>query len=289
MSRGMGRTIAACLGLFTLGGVDASEAVWWIDLRPAPQELALLVGLLLICHAVRPNRGTRLGVAVLAAIATCNAVAFYGRALHAKGPVPFSLLVACVLLLVLFDRSRTLRVRRVAVTAAALIVAFPLAQVFCFGQTDYRRAADAIVVFGAKCHLDGSPSTALSDRMHTACALYHQGLAPRLLLSGGPGEGQVHETEAMRAVAHRLGVPDEAIDVDRDGLNTRLTVAHTTATRVLAVSQSWHLPRIKLTYRRAGTCAFTVPARTSTPIPQTPVLVGREILAFWWYWLTARA
>jgi uncharacterized SAM-binding protein YcdF (DUF218 family) len=58
-------------------------------------------------------------------------------------------------------------------------------------------------------------------------------------------------------------------------------------TRVLAVSQYYHLPRIKLAYQRAGWDVLTVPAGTSTPIPQTPTFVAREIPAFWVYYLRA--
>ena len=55
--------------------------------------------------------------------------------------------------------------------------------------------------------------------------------------------------------------------------------------RILAVSQFYHLPRIKLAYARAGVDAWTVPARTS--ITRTTAIVSREIPAFWLYYLRA--
>ncbi len=63
-------------------------------------------------------------------------------------------------------------------TLAACVVLFPLAQVFFFGTTDYRRQADVAVVFGAQVHDDGSPSTALGDRVTTACDLYQRAPCP---------------------------------------------------------------------------------------------------------------
>jgi uncharacterized SAM-binding protein YcdF (DUF218 family) len=60
------------------------------------------------------------------------------------------------------------------------------------------------------------------------------------------------------------------------------------AHRVLAVSQFWHLPRVKLAYLRAGWNVSTVPARASMPILQTPYLMVREIPAFWQYWAQSR-
>ena len=111
----------------------------------------------------------------------------------------------------------------------------------------------------------------------------------RLVFSGGPGDGPVHETEAMRAMALRLGVPPTAIALDRAGLNTEATVRNTTALathgRVLAVSEFYHLPRIKLAYQRAGCEVFTVPARPTHWLQAWPLRsVLREIPAFWAYY-----
>ena len=128
--------------------------------------------------------------------------------------------------------------------------------------------------------------------MRTACALYHEGCAPLLLLSGGPGDGDVHETEAMQRLAARLGVPEHAIMLDRDGLNTLATVrnagpqlAAADARSVLAVSHYYHLPRVKLTFDRAGIEAYTVPARQSRVLTKTPLFVAREIAALGVYYL----
>ena len=53
------------------------------------------------------------------------------------------------------------------------------------------------------------------------------------------------------------------------------------------MSQSCHLPRIKMAYRAAGQQVYTVPAEASRPILKTPALVTREIPAFWFYWSRA--
>jgi uncharacterized SAM-binding protein YcdF (DUF218 family) len=65
--------------------------------------------------------------------------------------------------------------------------------------------------------------------------------------------------KAMRRMALSLGVKDEDILLDSDGLNTQRTVAHTAlmfsqmrVSRVLAVSHFYHLPRIKMAYQRQG-------------------------------------
>ena len=71
----------------------------------------------------------------------------------------------------------------------------------------------------------------------------------------------------MRDMAIERGVPATAIVVDSLGLNTEATVdehvrlfAAQGIDRVLVVSNAYHLPRIKLAYRRQGLEVFTVPA-----------------------------
>ncbi|MBI5232555.1 MAG: YdcF family protein [Coriobacteriales bacterium] len=173
----------------------------------------------------------------------------------------------------------------------ALVVAFPVMQMLFFGTTDYRRPADAAVILGARVMANGALSTAAEDRVRTGVDLYDAGLVRYLVMSGGVGESGVDETVAMRRRAMQLGVPASAIILDHTGVNTDATVANTTGLfrardieRVLAVSQSWHLPRVKLAYLAAGWNVSTVPATTSRPITQTPYLMLREIPAFWKYW-----
>ena len=87
------------------------------------------------------------------------------------------------------------------------------------------------------------------------------------------------------------GVPARDIILDREGVNTRATVRNTTRlferlgiTRVLAVSHFFHLPRIKMTYQRAGREVYTVPARESYILRQMPYLILRETAALWFYY-----
>ena len=150
----------------------------------------------------------------------------------------------------------------------------------------------SIVVFGCLVRADGTPSMALADRVRTGVELYQAGLADRLIFSGGPGEGPTHETEAMRRLAMQLGVPASAIEVDLDGLNTQATVRNVVAQgwengrpRVLAVSHFYHLPRIKLCFRRAGWDVLTVPANESRELYYLPRDLVREVAALWWYYL----
>jgi uncharacterized SAM-binding protein YcdF (DUF218 family) len=172
------------------------------------------------------------------------------------------------------------------------VIGLPLLQMAFFGTTDYRRPADAIVVFGARVRDDGTPSLTLANRVTTASELYRDGLAETVVMTGGIEPSGVDETVVMRDLAVQLGVPSGAIILDPGGRNTNASVANTIGIfrdhglhRILAVSQFYHLPRIKLAYARAGLDAWTVPARTS--ITRTAAIVAREIPAFWLYYLRA--
>ena len=113
------------------------------------------------------------------------------------------------------------------VSAAACLVGFPLAQMKCFGQTSYQRQADAVVVLGCRTFADGKLSSPLYERVVSGCKLYREGLVQKVIFSGGPGDGDIHETDAMRRVAIKLGVDEDDIICDRDGWNTRLTAENT--------------------------------------------------------------
>ena len=203
-------------------------------------------------------------------------------------PVPLSLLIVAALGVILLPQHGQPTVRGTVATVIVAAVLFPLAQISLFGATDYRRQADVILVFGAHAYADGTPSDALADRVRTACDLYDAGLAPRLLFSGGPGDGAIDEPETMARYAKSLGVPESAILRDPEGINTEASVRNTVARagdeRILAVSHFYHLPRIKMTFQRYGVKVFTVPSETSV-LRRMPINLVREDLAFWAYYL----
>ena len=166
-----------------------------------------------------------------------------------------------------------------------------LAQVLAFGATDYSRASDAIVVFGAGVRPDGRPSLALADRTRTGCALLKEGTGRWLVLSGG-GSGLASEPQAMKRIALRMGVPESAIILDERGNNTLATVRNVKElsvrhgwSRLLMVSHDYHLSRISMLSHRAGLAVCTVPARESRPLTLKPYYVQRELVAWIYYYL----
>lgn len=307
------RGFAAFLGAFSVVnaclGAPSDANRWWIDVRPAGAVAASVAlafaGLTLVAWALRPVGPRALSV-VAAAVAAALAAATGADAvtvvrLDAEGAVrapgvPLSAILACLFAAVAVVAARgaagrpltAVSRRAVAVAFAVTAVVFPLALMLTFGRADYRRAAAAIVVPGARTYADGRPSLALEDRMRTACDLWLDGCAPVLFVSGGPGDGAVHETEAMRAFAVSRGVDPAAIVADPDGTDTAATVRHAAArfagSRVLVVSHAYHLPRLRLLCDREGLDAATVPARESRMLAKMPWFMAREVAAWWSTW-----
>jgi vancomycin permeability regulator SanA len=102
--------------------------------------------------------------------------------------------------------------------------------------------ADVAIVFGAQLHRDGSPTSALRDRVLAAVDLYHAGKVNKLLMSGGSPEPL-----AMQTLALERGVPQEDIILDNSGLRTYDTCYRAKHVydleKAILVTQPFHLPR----------------------------------------------
>lgn len=295
--------------------------IWWIDVRFLPAGVRALftftASALLLAYAIRPRlaAGRKYCTLVLAvlllAAALRNSLAF--GVLLARGlintqlPVPLSGFIAGALFFIIVAiilrlaerapvgeppaRRRVAARARMALFPVLLLIIFPLAQMFFFGKTDYRRAADVIVVPGARVYASGECSPALADRVATACALYRAGYAARLIFSGGPGDGSIYESAGMKKLAMQLGVPAAAVSEDTSGLNTQATIDNSLALcqahgwqQILVVSHFYHLPRLKMAFQRAGHEVFTVPAQETVIMKALPYYMAREVVALWAYY-----
>src|SRR5439155_20409453 len=110
------------------------------------------------------------------------------------------------------------------------------------------------------CRVDaaGLPSERLRRRVMLGVALYRDGAAPLLVLSGG-GTGPVAEAEAMRDLALAAGVPAAALLLERDSRDTPANAVNTARllkaagkSRIVLVTDRTHLPRAAVLFRRAG-------------------------------------
>ncbi|MFI2103787.1 vancomycin high temperature exclusion protein [Isoptericola sp. NPDC019693] len=175
-------------------------------------------------------------------------------------------------------RRRALRVTAATAGALALALVVPVAWVQLTGQARVRPSVasvepvDAILVLGAGVRPDGTPSPYLRRRLDAAAELYHAGVADRVVLSG---DGQPRrdgtpydEPASMRAWILGRGVPDEALTLDREGLDTtascRRTAELTGARTAVVVTQDYHLRRALFSCARAGLDAQGVGVSAAT-------------------------
>lgn len=124
------------------------------------------------------------------------------------------------------------------------------------GDSDEIRPVDAIIVLGSGIWGD-YPTPLLAERLDTAIALYEAGASERIIMSGD-GENPSHHDEplVMANYAISRGVPEEAILLDRFGLNTHATVYRAIhryeLNHVIFVSQHYHLERTLYLARMFG-------------------------------------
>ncbi|GAA1827822.1 vancomycin high temperature exclusion protein [Microlunatus capsulatus] len=119
--------------------------------------------------------------------------------------------------------------------------------------------APVALVLGAQVFPSGTPSAFLAGRLDLARRLLEGDRVRVLLLSGDGAAPEYDEPAAMRRYLLAAGVPDDAMVLDRFGLDTYDSCVR--AARVfgveelLVVTQSYHLPRAVGTARALGLAA----------------------------------
>lgn len=126
--------------------------------------------------------------------------------------------------------------------------------------------ADCILVLGAGIRTDGSPSPMLQDRLNTGIALYQNGAAPKLLMSGDHGRKKYNEVQTMKDIALDQGVPSEDVFMDHAGFSTYDSLYRARdvfqARKVIIVTQKYHLYRALYIARSLGLDTWGVSADT---------------------------
>jgi uncharacterized SAM-binding protein YcdF (DUF218 family) len=112
---------------------------------------------------------------------------------------------------------------RAALVLAVLLVVYvggTFVQVYRASHHDGAAPADAIIVLGAA-QYNGRPSPVLQSRLDHALALYQEGLARRVVLTGGKQAGDAF-TEATTGYNYlrARGLPDSALLKEVDGTTT---------------------------------------------------------------------
>lgn len=143
------------------------------------------------------------------------------------------------------------------------------------GRDEVARA-DAIVVMGTA-QYNGRPSPVFRARLDHAIELYHAGVAPILITTGGHGRNdRLSEASVGRAYAIARGVPEHAILSEDYGgssweslQNVATLAQYYDVQRIVLVSDPFHMLRLELMARSLGLESLSSPTRTS-PISRRP-------------------
>ncbi len=172
-------------------------------------------------------------------------------------------------------RKTAARIRRFAAAALALVLA-AFAVTACFivrqGSRDEARQADAIIVFGAA-EYAGRPSPVYRARLDHAYDLFQRGLAPMVITTGGAGaDPKFNEGGVGRDYLSRRGIPDRSLIAETQSEDTAESAQRVSAIlrtngmhNIIAVSDAYHIFRIKGLLRRHGIVAFGSPRPDSVP------------------------
>jgi len=137
---------------------------------------------------------------------------------------------------------------------------------------DEARPAEALVVFGAA-EYNGAPSPVLKARLDHAFDLEERGLAPLIITTGGSGGDRFYtEGGVGRDYLIQRGVAEAKILFDASSMTTyesvkavALLLRQRQQYSCIAISDGFHLYRIKLMFRSLGIIAYT------SPDPDSPI------------------
>ena len=166
-----------------------------------------------------------------------------------------------------------LRLLLLAIAVVLAFLAITAAHIVASASQQEVPHADAIVVFGAA-EYSGRPSPVLKARLDHALDLFHRGVAPVLITTGGAAsdpkftEGGVGKDYLMRH-----GVPERSLIAETQGRDTSESavrvgvIMHANSLRsCVAVSDAYHVFRIRKLLEHEGIGpVYTAPRPDSRP------------------------
>lgn len=191
--------------------------------------------------------------------------------------------------------------RFVSLLLFAVIVYMAAISIYVVYQAgrDERSKADAIVVLGAA-QYNGEASPVLKARLDHAAALWNDGVASTVVVTGGKAEGdRVTEATAAANYLQSLGVPDRAVLREVHGTNTWNSLQAAARflkerklTRVVVVSDPFHVARAKAMANSLGlqaqaSATRTSPLRDAATAPYYAKEIGATAVGIPFGWATA--
>jgi len=179
-----------------------------------------------------------------------------------------------------------LRLLVLAVVALVLFLMITAVQVVHTASLQEIRRADAIVVFGAA-EYSGHPSPVLRARLDHALDVFHRGVAPVVITTGGAASDPTFSEGGVgRDYLMRHGVPERSLIAETQGRDTSESAIRVAVIMranglhsCIAVSDAYHVFRIRKLLEREGIApVYVAPRPDSRPHStwQREVAVLRE-------------
>jgi len=166
--------------------------------------------------------------------------------------------------------------------------------IWSFGNKDFVQQSDCIIVLGAAINKD-QPSPVFKERINHAVTLFQQGKAPKIIFTGGLGNGETYtESEAGAAYASRNGVPKSSILKETRSQTTRQNLLEAKALMdangyrsAIIVSDPLHMKRAVMMAEDIGISAVSSPTPTSRyrSFKTKMEFLLRELYFYNWYLL----
>jgi len=183
-----------------------------------------------------------------------------------------------------------LRLLVLAVVAVVSFLTITAVQVVRTASLEEIHPADAIVVFGAA-EYSGRPSPVLRMRLDHALAVFHRGVAPVVITTGGAAaDPTFSEGGVGRDYLRRHGVPERSLIAETQGRDTAQSAVRVAVIMranglhsCVAVSDAYHVYRIRKLLEHEGIApVYVAPRPDSRPhsVWQRSVAVLRESTSY---------
>jgi len=178
----------------------------------------------------------------------------------------------------------------VVIAAAALFLVVTAVEIMHTAGLEEIHPADAIVVFGAA-EYSGRPSPVLRARLDQALAVFHRGMAPVVITTGGAADDPTFSEGGVgRDYLMRHGVPERSLIAETQGHDTAESakrvgvIMRANGLRsCVAVSDAYHVFRIRKLLEHEGIGpVYVAPRPDSRPhgFWQRAVAVLRETTSY---------
>ena len=141
---------------------------------------------------------------------------------------------------------------------------------------------ECIIVLGCAIEDYETPTDMLRDRLDAGIALYRQGVAPKILLTGDNGQVEYNEIHTMLVYTLQAGVPPQDVFCDHAGFSTSESMIRAanifSVKRAVVVTQRYHEYRALYNAEKMGIEALGVSASQERYLGQ-PLREMRELLA----------